>query len=69
MTARQLIWAMKANQLDPEAAAADYHLPVEAIREAIAYVERHRELLEAEAEIERLMLKREGIARGPQPVS
>jgi uncharacterized protein (DUF433 family) len=69
MTARQLVGSMKANHLDEPAAAADYHLPVEAVREALAYVERHRELLETEAEIERLMLKRGGVARGPQPVS
>jgi len=69
MTARQLVGSMKANQLDEAAAAADYHLPVEAVREALAYVESNRELLETEAEIERLMLKRGGVARGPQPVS
>ncbi len=64
MTARQLVGSMKANQMDEAAAAADYHLPVEAIREALAYVERNRELLEAEAEIERLMLKRGGVVGG-----
>ena len=69
MTARQLVGSMKANQLDEEAAAADYRLPVEAVREAVAYVERNRELLETEAEIERLMLKRGGNARAPQAVS
>ena len=69
MTARQLVGSMKANQLDEEAAAADHRVPVEAVREALAYVERNRELLETEAEIERLMLKRGGVARGPQPVS
>lgn len=68
MTARQLIGAMKANQLDEAAAAADYRLPVEAVREALAYVENNKELLETEAEIERLMLKRGGVSRGPQPV-
>jgi uncharacterized protein (DUF433 family) len=68
MTARQLIGAMKANQLDEAAAAADYRLPVEAVREALAYVEKNKELLETEAEIERLMLKRGGVSRGPQPV-
>lgn len=68
MTARQLVGAMKANQLDEEAAAADYRLPVEAVREALAYVEKNKELLETEAEIERLMLKRRGVSRGPQPV-
>jgi uncharacterized protein (DUF433 family) len=69
MTVRQLAWSIKANDLDETAAAADYRLPVEAVREGLAYVERNRELLETEAEIERLMLKRGGVARGPQPVS
>ena len=69
MTARQLVGSMKANQLDEAAAAADNRLPVEAVREALAYVERNKVLLETEAEIERLMLKRGGVARGPQPVS
>ncbi len=65
LTARQLVGAMKVNQLD-EAAAADYRLPVEAVREAVAYVEQNRELLETEAEIERLMHQREANARGSQ---
>jgi len=69
MTARQLVGSMKANQFDEQAAAADNRVPVEAVREALAYVESNRELLETEAEIERLMLKRGGVARGPQPVS
>lgn len=69
LTVRQLVGSMKANQFDEAAAAADYHLPIEAIREAVAYVESNRELLETEAEIEQLMLKRGGNARGPQAVS
>jgi hypothetical protein len=69
MTARQLVGSMKANHLDEAAAAADHRVPVEAVREALAYVERNRELLETEAEIERLMLKRGGVAHGPQPLS
>ena len=69
LTVRQLVGSMKANQFDEAAAAADHRLPVEAVREALAYVERNRELLETEAEIERLMLQRGGVARGPQPVS
>ncbi len=69
LTARQLVGSMKADQLDEAAAAADFRLPTEAVQEALAYVERNRELLETEAEIERLMLKRGGFARGPQPVS
>jgi hypothetical protein len=66
MTARQLVGGIRANGLDEENASATYRLPAEAIREALANVEKNRRLLEAEAEIERLMLKREGISRGPQ---
>src|SRR5438105_15703766 len=39
MTARQLVGSMKANHLDEVAAAVDNHVPVEAVREALAYVE------------------------------
>ena len=67
LTARQLVGSIQANQLDDENAAANYHLPIEAIREALAYVEKTRKLLETEAEIERLMHKR--VAHVPQPVS
>lgn len=69
LAARQLVGSMKANQFDEAVAAADHRLPVEAVREALAYFERNRELLETETEIERLMLMRGGGARGPQPVS
>jgi uncharacterized protein (DUF433 family) len=69
MTARQLVGWMTANRFDEQQAAADFHLPIEAVREAIAYVAQNRDLLETEAEIERLMLTRGEDARGPQPVS
>ncbi len=69
LTARQLVGGIKANRLDEEKAADNYDLPVEAVREALAYVAENKELLEIEAEIERLMLKRGGVARGPQTVS
>jgi hypothetical protein len=69
MTARQLVGAIKANGFDETKASDNFKLPVEAVREALAYVAQNRELLETEAEIERLMLKRGGVARGPQPVS
>src|ERR1700726_1686940 len=39
MTARQLVGSMKANQFDEAAAAADYHLPVEAVRGALVHFE------------------------------
>jgi uncharacterized protein (DUF433 family) len=68
MTARQLVGSIKANQFDDEKAAANFHLPIDAIREALVYVEKNIELLQTEAEIERLMHKREGATRGAQPV-
>src|SRR5436190_3215722 len=52
MTARQLVGSIKANQFDDAQAAANYHLSVEAIHEALLYVEQNSELLETEAEIE-----------------
>lgn len=69
MTARQLVGSIKANELDEEQAARNYHLAVEAIREALAYVKQNKGLLETETEIERLMLQRSEVARGPQAVS
>jgi len=69
LTARQLIGSMLANGFTDEQSAEDYSLPVEAVREALAYVEQNKDLLATEAEIERLMLQRGGVARGPQPVS
>jgi uncharacterized protein (DUF433 family) len=69
MTARQLVGAMKANGLNEEQLASDFRLTIAAVREAISYVEANKELLETEAEIERLMLKRGGVSGGPQPVS
>ena len=51
MTARQLVGSMRANDLDEEKTAADFHLPVEVVREALAYVEANKELLETELEL------------------
>ncbi|MFL5241333.1 MAG: hypothetical protein ACJ8FY_04440 [Gemmataceae bacterium] len=39
-------------------AAADNHVPVEAVREALAYVESKKQLLETEVEIERTLSER-----------
>ena len=69
LTARQLVGSIKANHMDDAEAAANYHLPIDAVREASAYVEKNLDLLQTEAEIERLMHNREGGARVPQPVS
>ncbi len=69
LTARQLVGAIQANAWTAKAAATNYRLPIAAIREAQAYVEEANELLQAEAEIERLMLQREGARHAAQSVS
>lgn len=54
LTARQLVGSIKANQFNDEKAAANFHLPIDVIGEALAYVEKNSEFLPTEAEIERL---------------
>ena len=49
MTIGQLISTMQANHLTPDEAADDLDLPVEQVKEALAYYELHRDLIEAEA--------------------
>src|SRR6266542_6847064 len=41
-----LIWKMRVAGHTPESAAEDYEIPVEYIREALAYYERHRDVIE-----------------------
>jgi uncharacterized protein (DUF433 family) len=68
MTVRQLVWSVKVNKLTEEQAAVNYDLPVEAIREAFAYAEANRELLDLEGSYERYLLSQGGKRRGPQSV-
>lgn len=53
LTAGQLVDVLHANRLSAEAAAAEFDLPVEAVREALDYCERNGELVAAEAAEER----------------
>ena len=53
MTVGQLVYKMRANDLSTEQAAADMNLPVLQVREAQAYYQTHRELIEAEMEEEK----------------
>ncbi len=69
MTVRQLVGGVRANKLSEEQAAANYDLPVEAIREALAYAEENAALLDLEAAYERFLLDQEGKRRGPETVS
>ena len=56
MTVGQLVYKMRANGLDAEAAAADMDLPLEQVLEALAYYETHRDLIENEAAEEQCAL-------------
>ncbi len=69
MTAWQLVRSKRASKFNEEETADDYDLPVEAVREALLYVEKDRKLIDVEDQIERLMLSRGEVARGPQPLA
>jgi uncharacterized protein (DUF433 family) len=69
MTVGQLVYSMRANNLSAEEAAADMDLPVEQVREAQAYYEINRDLIEREADEEKQYLLTEGVLLEPAPVS
>ena len=52
LTVGQLIYTMRVNGLSAEETAQDLDLPVAQVREAQAYYQVHRELVEADAEEE-----------------
>ena len=69
MTVGQLIYTIRANDLSDEEAAADFDLPVAQVREAQAYYQVNRELMEADAEEEKRVLLSQGVQIEPSPVS
>jgi len=69
MTVGQLVYSMRANNLSAEEAAADLDLPVAQVREAQAYYEINRDLIEREADEEKQSLLAEGVLLEPAPVS
>jgi len=69
LTVGQLIYTMRANDLNDEEAAADFDLPVAQVREAQAYYQVNRELVEADAEEEKRVLLSQGVQIEPSPVS
>ncbi|HKI33176.1 MAG TPA: hypothetical protein VKA46_15095 [Gemmataceae bacterium] len=69
MTVGQLASTVFANKLTPEQASEDLDLPVEAIREALAYYEQNKGLIQMEAAEERRYLAEQGCALEPQHLS
>ena len=68
MTVRQLVGTMKASRFTEEEAANDVHLPVDAVREALAYFEANPEVIDLDAAHERYLDKLRGRGRGPESV-
>ena len=56
---------MQVEQMTPEEAAEDWDLPLPAVKEAIAYCEANRELLQQEALEEQQYLEEQGISLEP----
>jgi uncharacterized protein (DUF433 family) len=65
MTVGQLVSVVVPNGLTPEQASADLDLPVEAVREALAYYAENHDLIQAEARREREYLAERGHALEP----
>ncbi|HJW89029.1 MAG TPA: hypothetical protein VJ436_00160, partial [Anaerolineales bacterium] len=65
----QLVYKMRANGLNPEQAAKDMDLPVEQVKEALAYYEIHRDLIESEQEEEKQFLRSHGVELEPRVIS
>lgn len=69
MTVGQLVYKMRANQFSIEQAAEDMDLPVEQVKEALAYYQIHRELIKSETEEDKQYLLSHGVELEPRPVS
>jgi uncharacterized protein (DUF433 family) len=61
----KLMWKMRVAGHTPETAAEDYEIPVEQIREAITYFERHRDVIEQDEAEERATLIAQGVIQAP----
>jgi uncharacterized protein (DUF433 family) len=60
---------MHANQMSAEEAAEDFRVPVEAVREALTYYDRHRDLMAEELEEDRRAADRMTTQIGPAALS
>jgi hypothetical protein len=67
MTAGQLVFSIEANGDSIEEAAEDWDLNVEAVAEAVEYVARNRDLVEAEFAEERRRVEPFLTHRAPTP--
>ncbi len=63
MSVGQLVATMRANGLSPQEAAADLHIPLSHIQEALSYYELHHDLIDAELREDRRYLQEKGYMR------
>ena len=64
MTVGQFVYVMRAAGWDVAEGARQYHLPLAAAQEAVAYYERHRNLVGGEADEETRRLTAKGVLHG-----
>ena len=65
MTVGQFVYAMRAADWDVAEGARQYHLPLAAAQEAVAYYQRHKDLITEEADSEKRCLIEGGYLREP----
>jgi uncharacterized protein (DUF433 family) len=66
MTVGQLVSTVRANRYSPEQASDELNLPLQAIKEALAYHAEHRQLIELEANEEKRRLAERGFPLEPK---
>jgi uncharacterized protein (DUF433 family) len=69
MTVGQLVNTLRSNNYTPEQASEELELPLAAIKEALDYFEKNRELIEMEASEEKRRLAQRGYPLEPKDLS
>jgi uncharacterized protein (DUF433 family) len=69
MTVGQLVSTVRSNNYTPEQASEELELPLAAIKEALDYFEKNRELIEMEASEEKRRLAQRGYPLEPKDLS
>ena len=68
MTVGQFVYAMRAAGWDVAEGARQYHLPLAAAQEAVAYYRRHKDLVDREAAEETRRLTAKGVLHDLAPL-
>jgi uncharacterized protein (DUF433 family) len=68
ITVGNIVYTMRANKWTPAEVAYQYDLPIEQIEEAIRYYERHRDVVDGDAQEDRRQAEAQGIPIDPPAV-